>query len=109
MNSLEYEDGMEKREDIMIHGICERHGRVQAMPKRYIGELEPHWLCPTCGQTLKEVIITSMTFPCCVCGFFSANDLGEGNWVCTRCFRTWERVTMIMSSISRESPDVTDQ
>lgn len=105
MSKFEYEEGMEKREDLMIHGNCERHGRVQAMPKRYIGQLEPHWLCPTCGQPLTDIVITPIAFPCNVCGFFEAEDIGGGNWVCGRCFKIWERVSTIVALIARDSSD----
>jgi hypothetical protein len=99
---LEYEEGMEKRDDIVIHGDCPRHGRTRAHVKYWIGNKEPDMLCGICGVRLQNVSIDKISLPCLICGFFDGQDIGGGNWVCYKCFKTWERISAIMSVTGKE-------
>ena len=109
MSKFEYEEDMEKREDLMIHGECMAHGRVEAFPKRYIGQKEPLWLCSKCGTELTDITATTVAFPCSICGFFEAEDIGGGSWICVRCMKIWERVSTIVAVIARDSSDAERQ
>lgn len=103
---MEYEEGMEKRDDIIIFGKCLIHGTTQAEAKRYIGHgPEPGWHCPKCGTVLTDVLIEKVVMPCIVCGFYYAQDIGLGNYICMNCIKTWERVDTVMRSIPEEKDD----
>lgn len=101
---MEYEEGMEKREDISIYGECKEHGVTIAQAKRFIGEKEPLWLCPQCMRELHDVQIIKRVMPCTVCGFCDADEIKLGFHVCDRCVRVWRLVSNIMG-YSNEPPN----
>jgi len=102
---IEYEEGMEKREDIVIYGTCEEHSVVTAQPKRFIGEMEPHWLCGQCGRDLTKVQIVKRVMPCSICGFCDTTEVKMGFFICERCIRVWKLVGNIMGFQSEPTDD----